>query len=191
MSKTALLLLDLQQGILERLKDDIIANYLLRVSEAINAARAAGISIIYVKTCFRPGHPEVSSRNFSSAKIASYGGFVEGDQSVDISPGVAPLERDIVVTKRRVSAFSGSDLDVVLRGLNVDSLVLAGVATSGAVLSTVRQAADLDFHLTVLEDLCLDPDAEVHRVLVEKVFPRQARTINAEQWIQGLTSSKE
>jgi nicotinamidase-related amidase len=190
MSKTALLLLDLQQGILERLKDET-ASYLSRVSEAINVARAAGISIIYIKTCFRPGHPEISTRNFSAAKVASYGGFVEGDQSVDISPGVAPLERDILVTKRRVSAFSGSDLDVVLRGLNVDSLVLAGVATSGAVLSTVRQAADLDFNLTVLEDLCMDPDSEVHRVLVEKIFPRQARTLSAEQWIQTLSSSKE
>jgi nicotinamidase-related amidase len=56
--------------------------------------------------------------------IASFGGFVEGDQSGDISPSIAPLERDILVTKRRVSAFSGSDLDVVLRGLNVDSFVL-------------------------------------------------------------------
>jgi nicotinamidase-related amidase len=190
MSKTALLLLDLQQGILERFKDDA-AQYLSRVSETISAARAAGIHIIYVKTCFRPGHPEISSRNFSASRIASFGGFVEGDQSVDISPSIAPLERDILVTKRRVSAFSGSDLDVVLRGLNVDSLVLTGVATSGAVLSTVRQAADLDYNLTVLGDLCFDLDAEVHRVLVEKVFPRQAHTLNAKQWIEGLSSSKE
>ncbi|KAF2093073.1 isochorismatase family protein [Rhizodiscina lignyota] len=186
MSKTAFVLLDLQVGILERVKDGT-TNYLSRVSEAIKASRAAGIPIIYVKTCFRAGHPEVSSRNFSAAKIASFGSFVEGDAPVEISPEVAPLKSDIVVTKRRVSAFSGSDLDVVLRGLNVDSLVLAGVATSGAVLSTVRQAADLDFSLTVIGDLCLDLDAEVHKVLVEKIFSRQARTLSTEEWIQGLS----
>ncbi len=186
MSKTALLLLDLQQGILERFGDDM-ADYLSCVSKTINA----GISIIYIRTCFRPGHPEISSRNLSIARIDSLGDFVEGDESVGISPSIAPFERDMVVTKRRVSAFSGSDLDVVLRSLTVDSLVLAGVATSGAVVSTVRQAADLDFSLTVLGDLCLDLDAEVHRVLVEKVFPRQARILGAEQWIQGLSSSSK
>ena len=170
MSKSALILLDLQNGIIDRFTDGK-SSYLSRVSEAIKASRAAGISVIYVKTCFRPGHPEISSRNFSAAKVASFGGALEGDPSVDISSEVAPLERDIVVTKRRVSAFSGSDLDCVLRGLNVDTLVIAGVATSGAVLSTVRQAADLDFSITVLGDLCFDADQEVHRVLVEKVFP--------------------
>jgi nicotinamidase-related amidase len=82
MSKTALILLDLQKGILERFKDDTIS-YLSRVSEAIKASRAAGINIIYIKTCFSPGHPEISTRNFSAAKVASYGGFVEGDPSVE------------------------------------------------------------------------------------------------------------
>lgn len=155
-----LILLDLQKGILERFKDDTIS-YLSRVSEAIKAPRAADINIIYIKTCFRPGHSEISKRNFSAAKVTSYGGFVEGDPSGDISPEVAPLERDIVVTKRRVSAFSGNDLDCVLRGLNADSLILEGVATSGAVLSTAHQATDLDYSMTVIGDFCLDPDPEV------------------------------
>ena len=192
MSKTALILLDLQKGILERFKDDTTSYYLSRVSEVIKASRAAGINIIYIKTCFRPGHPEISTRNFSAARVASlYGGFVEGDASVDISPVVAPLARDIVVTKRRVSAFSGSDLDCVLRGLNVDSLVLVGVATSGAVLSTVRQAADLDYNMTVIGDLCLDFDPEVQRALVDKVFPRQASVLSTEQWIKDVSNKKE
>jgi nicotinamidase-related amidase len=122
--------------------------------------------------------------------VAAFGGALEGDPSVEISPEIAPLERDIVVTKRRVSAFSGSDLECVLRGLNIDSLVLAGIATSGAVLSTVRQAADLDYSITVVGDLCFDADPEVHRVLVEKVFPRQASVLSTEQWIKEV-SNKE
>ncbi|KAN0087380.1 Isochorismatase-like protein [Elaphomyces granulatus] len=194
MSKAALILLDLQKGILERFKvDDTASYYLSRVSEVIKASRAAGINIIYIKTCFRPGHPEISKRNFSAARVASlsHSGFVEGDASVDISPVVAPLERDIVVTKRRVSAFSGSDLDCVLRGLNVDGLVLVGVTTSGAVLSTVRQAADLDYSMTVIGDLCLDLDPEVQRVLIDKVFPRQASVLSTEQWIKAISNNKE
>ena len=97
---------------------------------------------------------------------------------------MVPQADDTVVTKRRVSAFSGSDLDVVLRSLDVQSLALTGIATSGVVLSTLRQAADLDFGLTVLRDCCLDADEEVHRVLMEKIFPRQAVVESAAQWVQ-------
>ncbi len=81
---------------------------------------------------------------------------------------------EVVVTKRRVSAFSGSDLEVVLRAQGIQHLVLTGIATSGVVLSTLREAADKDYRLTVLADCCADGDEEVHRVLTTKVFPRQA-----------------
>jgi nicotinamidase-related amidase len=89
---------------------------------------------------------------------------------------------EVVVTKKRVSAFAGSDLELVLRAHEVTDLVLAGIATSGVVLSTVREAADRDYAITVLADLCLDGDDEVHRVLTEKVFPRQADVINSSDW---------
>ena len=82
----------------------------------------------------------------------------------------------------------GSDLDVVLRSLGVDSLVLTGIATSGVVLSTLRQAADLDFGLTVLSDLCADNDPETHRVLMDKVFPRQAAVMTAAEWIEASSA---
>jgi nicotinamidase-related amidase len=85
-----------------------------------------------------------------------------------------------------VSAFSGSDLDVLLRGVGADALILAGISTSGVVLSTLRQAADLDYRLTVLADACADRDPEVHRVLTEKVFPRQALVATTDEWIQTL-----
>jgi nicotinamidase-related amidase len=64
----------------------------------------------------------------------------------------------------------------------VDTLVLSGIATSGVVLSTLREAADRDYRLVVLEDLCLDADEEVHRVLTQKVFPRQAEVIDSADW---------
>ncbi|MBE7181953.1 MAG: cysteine hydrolase [Terriglobus roseus] len=185
MAPSALILLDLQKGVLPRLEADM-PSYLSRVAAAADAARAAGVPVIHVRTCFRPGHPEVSRANASFSRITSLGGFVEGDPAVDFADAVAPQGADIVVTKRRVSAFAGSDLEVVLRAQRTQNLVLAGVATSGAVLSTVRQAADLDFGITVLDDLCLDRDEQVHRVLVEKLFPKQAQVVTAEEWIQDL-----
>ncbi len=185
MDTTALLVMDVQRGIVERHAED--ASYLRRLSDAIGGARMAGIPVVYVTVGFRAGHPEVSDRNKTFATIAGSGGFVHSDPATEIHPAVAPHSRDILVTKRRVSAFAGSDLEVVLRGLGADTLVLAGIATSGVVLSTVRQAADLDFRLVVLADGCLDADPEVHRVLVEKIFPRQATVHTVAEWTAQLS----
>ena len=180
MTATALLIMDVQAGIVQHFGDD--ADYLTRLSAAAAAARAARIGVIYVVVGFRPGYPEVSERNKSFAAIAGTGRFTDGDLAARIHPAVGPAPGEVIVTKRRVSAFAGSDLDVVLRASGVDHLVLAGIATSGVVLSTVRQAADLDYRLTVLADGCLDGDPVVHRVLTEKVFPRQADVIAVADW---------
>jgi nicotinamidase-related amidase len=81
-----------------------------------------------------------------------------------------------------VSAFTGSDLEVMLRSFEIKHLVLCGISTSGVVLSTVREAADKDYRITVLSDCCADRDEEVHRVLTTKIFPRQAEVITLEEW---------
>jgi len=187
MESTVLLVMDVQQGIVERIADD--RRYLERVSDAISAARAARVPVIYVGIGFRPGHPEISTRNKSFSAAAASGRFDDGSEATQIHPAVAPEPGDLVVTKRRVSAFTGSDLEVLLRGLGAGTLVLAGIATSGVVLSTLRQAADLDYRLVVLADACLDPDPEVHRVLTEKVFPRQAEVLTVKQWAEQPASA--
>ncbi|WP_406126563.1 cysteine hydrolase family protein [Streptomyces sp. NBC_00989] len=176
MSEQALLVMDVQRMIVDRYPDPA---YLPRLRKAIDAARASGVRVIYVTVGFRPGAPEISPRNKLFGRLA---GAPAGPAN-DVHPDVAPGPGDIVVTKRRVSAFAGSDLDMVLRANDVDHLVLTGIATSGVVLSTLRQAADLDFTLTVLSDGCLDNDPEVHRVLTEKVFPMQAEVTTVADWV--------
>jgi nicotinamidase-related amidase len=176
--------MDVQQGIVRRYAGD--ADYLPRLRRAIEAGRAAGIRVIYVTVAFREGHPEISERNKSFATVGRTSRFIVGDSSTTVHPAVAPAPGEPIVIKRRVSAFAGSDLDVLLRAGNIDTLVLTGIATSGVVLSTLRQAADLDYRLVVLADACLDGDAEVHRVLMEKVFPRQADVITVDQWVERL-----
>lgn len=178
----ALLVMDMQDAILGRLPDR--AGLLVNTANAIGAARAAGIPVIYVVVTFRAGAPEVSSRN------KSFGAMVNPEMWTDefvqqwsqINADVAPKAGDVVVAKRRVSAFTGSDLEVVLRAKEVQHLVLTGIATSGVVLSTLREAADKDYQLTVLADCCADADEEVHRVLTTKVFPRQAEVMNVADW---------
>ena len=180
---SALLVMDVQRGIMERYGD---AALLERLSSALAAARKAGLTVIFVRVAFRPGHPEISSSNRSFSTLRDSPDLDEGGAATEVHPAVAPLSGEVVVTKRRVSAFSGSDLDVVLRAGGIGTLVLCGIATSGVVLSTVRAAADLDFRLVVLADACGDRDPEVHRVLTEKVFPRQAEVMTVEAWAHRL-----
>ncbi|HEY4122178.1 MAG TPA: isochorismatase family cysteine hydrolase, partial [Byssovorax sp.] len=174
---TALLAMDLQRGILESLPDS--GALLGRTAGLLRAARSAGVRVVYVVVAFRPGHPEASPRNKAFAGIRDSGRLVEGSPGTEIHPDVAPEPGEVVVTKRRVGAFGSTDLDVVLRANGIDTLVLAGIATSGVVLSTLRHAADADYSLVVAHDCCADRDDEVHRVLCEKVFPRQATVTTA------------
>jgi len=181
MTSTALLVMDVQNGIVDRVPDQ--ADTLLdRLAEAVGAARESGVPVVFVRVAFRQPPVEISPRNLGFSALAERGGMGIDDPATQVHPAVAPLPGEAVVVKKRVSAFAGSDLDVVLRSLGADSLVLAGIATSGVVLSTLRQAADLDFGLTVLADACADADPEVHRVLLEKVFPRQAAVVTTADW---------
>jgi nicotinamidase-related amidase len=177
--RSALLVMDLQNAIVARLGDTAVLD---RAAEAVAAARAAGVPVIHVQVAFRPGFPEVSPRNKAFAALRDAGGALADPDATAAHPAVAPRDDEVVVTKRRVSAFAGSDLDVVLRAAGITDLVLCGIATSGVVLSTVRAAADLDFRVTVLRDACADADPEVHRVLTEKVFPRQAEVVDVAAW---------
>jgi len=181
----ALLVMDMQIGIVERFPDGS-ASLIGTLSAAIDAARTAGYLVIFVRVAFRDGAPEANSHNKSFAVISQSDVMNENAPSTQVISEFTAQPGDIFVTKRRVSAFSGSDLDVVLRSKGIDSLVLAGLTTSGVVLSTLRQAADLDFKITVLSDGCADMDAEVHRVLMEKVFPRQATVLTTREWIDQL-----
>lgn len=182
---SALLVMDIQNGIVSRFSND--PGYLERLGQVIACARQSGIPIIYVVVRFRSGYPEISARNKSFSAIKDGGfPFTEEDEATQIHPAVAPQPGDVVVTKRRVGAFSGSDLEVILRSYSAETLILTGIATSGVVLSTLRAAADLDYRITVISDCCADQDEEVHRVLTTKIFPRQADVVTADEWQASL-----
>jgi nicotinamidase-related amidase len=183
--RPVLLVMDFQNGIVERIGGpDVLA----AAGRAVTAARSAGVPVMFVRVAFRPGYPEIAESNSVFAAIAGAAGETmhETNPGTHVHADLEPRPDEPVVLKRRVSAFAGSDLDVLLRAVRADTLVLAGLSTSGVVLSTLRQAADLDYRITVLADACADPDEEVHRVLTEKVFPRQAAVTTADAWIKTL-----
>ena len=179
MEKTALLVMDVQQGLVARFA---AADALQPLQSAVQTARAHALPVIFVRVALRPGYPEVSPQNRAFASLKERGGLLETDAATQVWDGVRPAPDEVVVLKRRVSAFTGSDLEVVLRAHAIEQLILTGIATSGVVLSTLREAADRDYQLTVLSDACLDADPEVQRVLMDKVFPRQAQVLTVTEW---------
>ena len=153
------------------------------VKKAIETARTRDIPVIFVVLSFKDGYPEIPVDHARFGPIRQ-----SGDLFTDSNPGTAlhhslrPLPDDIIVQKKRVSAFAGSDLQVILSALGAKKLVLSGFATTGVVLSTQRAAADLDYRVSVLSDACADPEPEVHEFLVKKVFPFSGDVMTTEEW---------
>ncbi len=184
MGRTALLVMDVQNGIVERYATP---GALKPTQDALGTARAKNLPVLFIRVAFREGYPDVSANNQSFSAIKERGGMEETSPATQVWEGVKPQAGELVLVKRRVSAFAGSGLELVLRSMEIDHLVLTGIATSGVVLSTLRQAADMDYRITVLKDACLDNDPEVHRVLTEKVFPRQASVLTTAEWSRSLS----
>jgi nicotinamidase-related amidase len=179
--KTALIVMDVQENVVPAFGGgpELMAN----VNEAMAAARRQGVPVLLGRVAFRSGYPEICGRNSLFSRMKEMVDFTE--EASGLHTDLDRAESDIEFTKRRVSSFAGSDLDQMLRALEVEHLVLAGVATSGLVLSTLREASDLDYEVTVLADACADGDEEVHRVLTTRVFPMQAQVMSTREWSES------
>jgi nicotinamidase-related amidase len=184
-ARTALLVMDFQADIVAMLGDKG-PPLVERTARLVAAARKASVPVVYITVGFRAGYPEVDLANPMFAAAAKSGRFITGTPGTEVTPALAPHANDVVIVKHRVGAFTGTDLEIVLRAKKIETLVLSGIATYGVVLSTVRHASDADYRLVVVEDCCGDPDEEVHRVLTQKVFPRQAEVVASSEVIAAL-----
>ncbi|GAA4843544.1 cysteine hydrolase family protein [Saccharopolyspora rosea] len=176
--RTALLVMDYQNGIVGLLPEP--APLLARAADAISTVRGHGGHVGHVRVAFTEADyaamPETSP--MAAALTPERRATMHVDSpATAIHDRIAPAPEDIVVRKTRVGAFSTTDLDQQLRDRGITTLLLAGISTSGVVLSTARDAADRDYRLLVLTDACADPDPEVHAFLTERVLPRQATPI--------------
>ncbi len=185
-AKTAVLIMDYQNDILGMIPKDALTALVDRAGTVLKEARKAKVAIIYVAVRFRQGYPEVNLQNKLFSSLKESGRLLEGTVGAEIDSRVAPQPGDIVVTKRRVGAFSTTDLETILRSNNINKLVLFGISTSGVVLSTVRWAADMDYSLVVVSDLCADRDPAVNQVLLDRVFPWQATVVTSKEFLEAI-----
>jgi nicotinamidase-related amidase len=173
---TALLVMDYQHGTLGRLPG---AGALLnRAQEVIGLLRSRGVTIGYVRVGFADG--EKPGGRMGALITPEILPMLHADApATQIHDRVAPRDGDIVVRKVRVGPFATTDLDEQLKARGIDTLILAGLTTSGVVLSAVRDGHDRDYRLIVVSDLTADPEPDLQEFLISRVIPRQADVITA------------
>ncbi|MFG6200542.1 cysteine hydrolase [Nonomuraea sp. JJY05] len=176
---TALLVMDYQQAILASLPELADQALLSRVAGAIADMRAHGAAIAYVRVGFTEAEwAAIPPANKTFSFIGEQHLMHHEEPDTAIHDLLTPEPGDITVRKTRYGALSTSDLDRQLRDRGISTLVIAGVTTSGVVLSTVTDAADRDYQLYILSDCVIDSDAQTHHTLMTSVFPRLAHIID-------------
>jgi nicotinamidase-related amidase len=184
-ARTAVLSMDCQAGIVSIYTREGKDAFLVRVASVLKHARAAGMTVIHIQVGFRAGLPEISSRNalFGAIKSSEQHQQLFREPHGMIPATIAPQGDEIVITKHRISAFAGTDLAMILRANDIETLVLYGISTSGVVLSTLIEAADADYRLAVIGDCCADLDSALHDCLIQRFFPTRGSVFSSEGFI--------
>jgi len=127
---------------------------------AIAAMRRAGLPVIWTMEAHRASGIDGGLENSADCVFAPH--TVEGTRGIEIVPELAPGPDDLVVRKRRYNCFLGTELDLLLKALRVDTLLVTGVSSDVCVHWTVGEAFQRDFHVRVLEDCVAGTTREDH-----------------------------
>jgi len=187
-STTALVLIDLQKGIVSRtLAPHSAANVVERSVRLARACRAKGGPIVAVHVTFSPDGADRLRQPVDQAMVVPPGGF-PADWS-ELAPEIAALHPEVTITKRQWGAFHGTELDLQLRRRGVTTIVLCGIATNFGVEMTGREAWQHGYNVVVAEDACSSMDLELHRFAIGRILPRIARVRSTAEILGALGAS--
>jgi nicotinamidase-related amidase len=176
-SNIALIVIDLQKGIVSGNFIHPIASIIGQTRQLIDVFHAKNLPVVLVNVAGRaPGRTEQGPRASQT--------FAEG--WADLLPQLDRQPSDLVVTKRSWGAFATTDLEAQLKMRGVTQVVVAGVATSIGVESTARQAYEQGFNVTLALDAMTDLREEAHRYSIANVFPRIGETGSVQEIISLL-----
>jgi nicotinamidase-related amidase len=171
--KTALLLIDLQNGILNMpLAPRSGAEVLQTARQLAVKFRAAGAPVVLVNVGWSDDYADTLQQPVDHPTQRPAGGLPAGWSQ--LADGLAE-SGDLLITKRQWGAFHGTELDLQLRRRGISSIVLAGVASNFGVESTARFGWELGYHLVIAEDACTSFSAELHQLSMASILPRIAQ----------------
>ncbi|WP_205875633.1 cysteine hydrolase family protein [Mycobacterium camsae] len=187
-AQCALVVLDYQPAVLHSVRDP--DRLISGVNAVADDVRRAGGHVAYVRTAFKAAdYRFIASTNRALSAVAADWYLQDGTPVAALHEAVDHRPDDISIRKVRVGAFCQTNLDERLTNRGVTTLLLAGVHTSGVVLSTLREAADRDYRIIVLRDCVADADPELHDLLMNRVFPSQADAMTARDVCAGFSRS--
>jgi maleamate amidohydrolase len=172
-ARTALIVMHYQTDILG-LFPSVAPSLLANTRKLCDAARARGVGVWFANLRFGPGYPEVSPSNKNGQGIKRLGLFIDDR----IAPELGQQADEPLIIAHRASVFFGTDLEVRLSARGIDSLIMAGIASTGVVLSSVAYASDADFRLYTVKDCCYDPDPVVHEHLFSTAFDSRTTVLS-------------
>ena len=202
--RAALLVVDMQHDFLDSgagCYAPASAAIIPRIARVIEAARAADIPIIFTQEAHRPGGVDAGREADPGAGAAYPGGgpdspvpphCIEGTPGIEIVEELAPRAGDLRISKRRYSCFIGTELDLLLRGLGVETILATGVDSNVCVLWTVGEAFQRDYRVRVLEDCVAGSDAEQHQaaLLIMRQLVSGGEAVTSEEVIAELRHAK-
>ena len=139
----------------------------------VSWARTCDVPVIWVRTAFRPGYID-ATRSMRASAVELNGRLVDGTWGAELVDGLGRRADDIVITKKRPSAFFGTELNFVLRGLGCEQLILAGTSTNWAIESTARDAESLDFQVLIPRDATGARMGDLHEAALRSIASRYA-----------------
>ncbi len=172
-AQTALVVMHYQTDILG-LFPSVAPTLLANTRSLCDAARAKGVSVYFAKIQFSPGYPEVSPLNKNGQGLKQLGLFINDK----IAPELGQRPNEPLIIGHRVSVFFGTDLQARLSAQGIDTLIMAGIASTGVVLSSIAHGSDADFRLYTVKDCCYDPDQVVHDHLFSTAFESRATVLS-------------
>jgi nicotinamidase-related amidase len=174
---TALILIDLQKGIVGRPTEPHSgAAVLARGQELARRFRAARAPVVLVNVAFAPDFSDALKAPVDQPMQVPSGGFPEGWS--ELADGLAEPS-DLRITKRQWGAFYGTELDLQLRRRGVTTVVIGGIATNMGVESTARAAHEQGYAVVLAEDATSALAAEMHAFAFAHIFPRLGRVAKA------------
>lgn len=190
MKKAALIIIDMENGFLNPESAQCIKMALDTVpacARAAEYARGTGIPVFFVNRIYRADGCDVEHTRFQNwhegGKAMSRG--CDARLSHENPPELSPQEEDYVIIKPRFSAFFMTELDLILRRLGIDTVILAGTTTPNCIRTTCYDAISLDYNVVVIEDCCSSQTIQIQKANMEDMKNIGAHIISCRQFVAG------
>lgn len=161
--KPALLVIDMQNDFLDATLKAENPNLISNTKKLLDAGRSAGITVIHTMECHRPDKVDMGVHELGHPIHC-----VEGTKGIEIINELAPISDEYVVRKRKWNAFLGTDLEILLKSLKIDTLIISGICADFCVLFTSAEAHQRDYYVRLVED-CTDYNRKSAKAAIELI----------------------